>query len=120
MAVVSTMTITAIAEVTGSATGVPGTVPIPTVDYTAELKTLEEAVATITAKIVTLNSTLDSINFAIGSIATTVGLIEAFLITIQTPTGDFRVRDAVSTAGDALVSTALTKSGIIVPPNPGV
>jgi len=89
----------------------PSTIVTP--DYTAEL-------ALITAEIATLTATMLRMNTSLGLMAASLVAIESILIAVQTPTGDFRTKGVGVVTDNALVNTALAKSGIVPPQNTGI
>lgn len=86
---------------------------IITPDYSVELGLITEQVAALTATLVDINLTLAGMVLSIAA-------IEATLIAVQTPVGDFRTKDVGVTSGNALVTSALTKAGIVPPVNSGI
>lgn len=113
-----TVTVTAVGEVTGSATGIPetGVGEFPTVLYTAELEALAAQVDLLTAEITTMNLKLNGMLLSFGGMATSLASIAAFLKAVQTPAGNIRTQDVSERTGDGLVSAALIRAGIAVPP----
>ena len=86
---------------------------IVTPDYSAELGLITEQVSELTATMVKMNLTLTTL-------AASLVAIEAVLIAVQTPTGDFRTKGVGVVTDNALVNTALAKSGIVPPQNTGI
>lgn len=86
---------------------------IVTPDYSAELGLITEEIGKLTA-------TMVKINVSIGTLAASLVAIEATLVAVQTPTGDFRTKDVSVATDNALVNSALLKSGIVPPQNSGI
>lgn len=100
-----------------------GSMILPTVDYTVELGVLAVQIETqaalikaLTAQIAALDSALVLASTAALSMSGSIAAIEAYLLLVQTPTGYFKTTDLSGTVDKTLVSSALTKSGIPVPP----
>lgn len=104
---------TAVTSVVGQATGISTTGFLDSPDYTTELAALQ-------AQIETMDLTLKAMNLTISAINANLLLINQYLLAVQTESGDFRTFDLSSVSNNTLVTTALTKSAIPVPPNPGV
>lgn len=113
-----TVSVTAVSEVVGSATGIPatGVGNFPTVTYTAELATLAGQVDALAAQIDALNLKIDGMLLSFGGMATSLAGIAAFLRAVQTPAGNIRTEDVSERTGDTLVSSALLRAGIDIPP----
>jgi prenyltransferase beta subunit len=97
------------------------------VEITIQVQQMATQITAMSDQIVALNTQISAINSALlGSNASLLTLngdmaaILTFLTTVQTPTGEFRTFDFSSTTDNLLVSSALTKTGIPVPPNPGI
>ena len=96
-------------------------------EYTAELTamagTINAMTATInalTAEIELINTALIATNAALTTISADMTLLLNYVTAVQTPTGEFRTFDLNSVSNTTLVSSALAKSGIPIPPNPGI
>jgi hypothetical protein len=89
-------------------------------DYTEELTAMGVSIAALAAEIVKINTALTAANVALTTLSADMAALLNFLTAIQTPTGEFRTFDLNSIPDTTLVTSALTKSGIPVPPNPGV
>lgn len=89
-------------------------------DYTDELTTMGLAITALSAEIVKINTALTAANLALTTLSADMTVLLNFLTVIQTPTGEFRTFDLNSIPDTSLVTSALAKSGIPVPPNPGV
>jgi hypothetical protein len=113
----STVTINALIGATG---GVPGVGTFTTPDYTAELVAMASEIAALNASIATINTALLATNAALTTISADMALLLQYLTTVQTPTGEFRTFDFNSIPDTTLVTSALAKTGIPVPPNPGI
>ena len=87
---------------------------IPVVDYTTELTALAAAVKTITAEIIIINRELGVLSLSLNSIGSDLATLQTYITAVQSPTGDFRTLSPEDVIGDALVQTALAKSGIVV------
>ena len=98
--------------------GGTGTILHP--EYTAELVTMAAEIAALNAEIASINTALIATNAALTTISADMTLLLQYLTTVQTPTGEFRTFDFNSVSDNVLVTSALTKTGIPVPPNPGV
>jgi len=105
-----------------SATPIAVTVPpltggaglLPTVDYTVELTALAAAVKTITAQIIIINREIGLLSTSLNSMGADLTILQTYITAVQSPTGDFRTLSPEDVIGDALVQTALAKSGIVV------
>jgi hypothetical protein len=89
-------------------------------EYTAELTAMAASITALNAEIVKINTALIAANAAITTLSADMTVLLNFLTAVQTPTGEFRTFDLTSVTNNALVTSALVKSGIPVPPNPGV
>lgn len=99
-------------------TGGVGTFAGP--DYTAVLTEMAAKIAALDAELVKVNAQLLLSNASLATVAADMGTILNFLTLIQTPTGELRTFDLNSVPNTTLVTSALTKAAIPVPPNPGV
>ena len=121
------VTLSAVTSVVGQATGITTVGFLDSPDYTIELAALQAQVATMSATITSLNAEIATINTALlatnaalTTISADMTLLLQFLTAVQTPTGEFRTFDFNSVSDNTLVTSALAKTGIPVPPNPGI
>jgi len=89
-------------------------------EYTAELTAMALSITALNAEIAKINTALIAANTAITTLSADMAVLLNFLTVIQTPAGEFRTFDLSSVSNNILVASALTKSGIPVPPNPGI
>jgi len=102
------VTFEAIAAVTGSATGVPGTATLTLYDYTSELEIIDTEIKALSTALATMATEL-------GLISAELLKLQTFLIAVQSPTGDFRTVSPEDIANNVLVETALASN---IPPIP--
>jgi hypothetical protein len=100
------VSVTAVTQVVGQATGVLTTGFIDSPDYTAELGALASAVEALNAQVLIINTNLLAMNANVTAILT-------YLTTIQTAQGAFRTADSADLNNQTLVNSALASN---VPP----
>lgn len=97
---------TAIAAVSGAATGVPGTQTLTLYNYATELNA-------INAEMAIISTALTGIGAAVGILSTELAKLQEYLLAVQSPSGDFRTVSPEDAPNTIMVSSALASN---VPP----